>query len=154
MVANSTGETVGEVLKRARESKKLSIEEVHRQTKISPNVLRALEQDDLGAFVSETYLKGFLRTYASFLGLDPSQVWGLLSRQRGSAPDGKGTFWDIEEAVREEKLRSSRIVQRVIIPLLLAIIVILAVLYARERSNRSDRLSHAATAIVLDSAEL
>jgi len=154
MVANSTGETVGEVLKRARESKKLSIEDVHRQTKISPNVLRALERDDLGVFVSETYLKGFLKTYAAFLGLDPGQVWSLLSRQRGSTPDGKGTFWDIEEAVREEKLRSSRIVQRVIIPLLIAIIVILAVLYARERSNRSDRLSQAAAAIVLDSAEL
>jgi cytoskeletal protein RodZ len=67
---NTEGKTVGEILRTAREARKLSVEQVNRETKISVQTVRSLEQDDFGAFPSETYLKGFVRTYADFLGLD------------------------------------------------------------------------------------
>jgi cytoskeleton protein RodZ len=137
MSANPTGETIGEILKRTRESRNLTIEQVNRETKISVRVIRSLEQDDLDAFSSETYLKGFVKNYARFLELDPDQMWSKLSRQRGSAPDGKGTFWDIEEAVKEEKLKSPRIVQRFVLPILIIVIIVLAVLFFHERSKKA-----------------
>jgi cytoskeletal protein RodZ len=137
MSAFPTGDTIGEILKRTRESKNLTIETVNRETKISVVMIRALEQDDLESFGSETYLKGFLRNYARYLGLDPDQLWSMLSRQRGDVPDGKGTFWDIEEAVREEKLSSPKIVQRIVIPILIVVIVVLSFLYIKARRDRS-----------------
>jgi cytoskeletal protein RodZ len=137
MSANPTGDTTGEILKRTRESKNLTIETVNRDTKISVNVIRALEQDDMDTFSSETYLKGFLKNYARYLKLDPDQMWSMLSRQRGRVPDGTGTFWDIEEAVREEKLKSPRLVQRIVVPLLIVVIVILAVLFVKERRKQT-----------------
>jgi cytoskeletal protein RodZ len=58
---DAQGKTVGEMLRGAREAKKLTIEQVNRETRISVQSLRSLEGDDFGAFSSETYLKGFLR---------------------------------------------------------------------------------------------
>jgi cytoskeletal protein RodZ len=138
MSANPTGDTIGEILKRTRESRNLTVETVNRETKISVNVIRALEQDDLESFSSETYLKGFLKNYAKYLELEPDQLWSMLNRQKGSVPDGKGTFWDIEEAVREEKLKSPKIVQRIVVPILIIVIVVLTVLFIRERSSRDE----------------
>jgi cytoskeletal protein RodZ len=138
MSANPTGDTIGEILKRTREAKQLTVEQVNRETKISVAVIRSLEQDDMDAFSSETYLKGFVKNYARFLELDPDQMWSKLSRQRGGTPDGKGTFWDIEEAVREEKLKSPRIMQRIVLPVLIVVIIVLAVLFFHERSKKAN----------------
>ncbi len=138
MTASPTGDTIGEILKRTREAKNLSIETVNKETKISVAVIRGLEQDDMESFASETYLKGFLKNYAIYLGLDGNQLWSMLSRQHGKVPDVSGTFWDIEEAVREEKLKSSRIVQRILVPLLVIVIIVLGFLYIKERANKSS----------------
>ena len=138
MTANPTGDTIGEILRNAREARDLSIEDVNRETKISVNVIRALEQDDMESFASETYLKGFLKNYAMYLGLDANKLWGMLSRQHGRVPDVSGTFWDIEEAVREEKLKSPRIVQRIVVPILVIVILVLGFLYIRERAGRDN----------------
>lgn len=128
-------ETVGEMLKRAREEKGLSLEEVNYRTKISVRVLATLEQDDLDAFESETYLKGFLKNYAGFLGLDMEKVMRTLDQQRGRVVTGKGTMWDIEEAVQEEKLRPARSLTRLVIAFLLAAVVVLLILLLREHGK-------------------
>jgi len=138
MSANPTGDTIGEILKQTREAKQLSVEQVNRETKISLAVIKSLEQDDMDSFSSETYLKGFVKNYARFLELDPDQIGSKLSRQRGGTPDGKGTFWDIEEAVREEKLKSPRIMQRIVLPILIVVIIVLTALFIHERSKKAN----------------
>jgi cytoskeletal protein RodZ len=131
----SNGESVGEVLRNAREARDLTIVQVHQETKISVEVLESLEADDYGSFASETYLKGFLRNYAQFLGLDGDKLWSRISRKKseGGEGAGSGAYWDVEEAVREERLSSPRVFRRFILPLMIVIIVILAVLLVRER---------------------
>lgn len=127
--------SVGEILKSAREAKKITLDVVNQNTKISVDVLAALEQDDLDSFESDIYLKGFLRTYAKYLGVDATDVLRALDRQRGKfAPTG-GTMWDIEETVREEKLKSPRIFRRFILPLMLLLIALLIFLFVNERSK-------------------
>jgi cytoskeletal protein RodZ len=151
---NQSGDTVGEILKRAREAKDLSIEDVNRSTKISVHVIKSLEQDDLDSFASETYLKGFLRNYAAFLGLDADQVWSMLNRKRGDTPAAKGTFWDIEEAVQEEKLRSPRIFKRFVLPAILIVIVVLVVLLVREKRKVKQLTTGALTHYVIDRGQV
>ncbi|MDH3217547.1 MAG: helix-turn-helix domain-containing protein [Candidatus Krumholzibacteria bacterium] len=128
-VANS----VGEMLRSARESKSLTLDAVNRDTKISVDVLNSLEQDDFDSVGSDIYLKGFLKNYASFLGIDAGLVLKALDRQRGKGVLSRGTMWDIEETVAEEKLRSPRIFKRVVLPLLFVIILILTLLFINER---------------------
>jgi cytoskeletal protein RodZ len=127
-----TGSTVGELLREARTKKGLTIKQVNEVTKMSPEVIRALEEDDHSSFASDTYLKGFLKTYATHLGLDANRLWGMISRREGEAADPGGTFWDIEETIREEKLKSPRIFRRFVLPVLIIVIVVLALLLIRE----------------------
>jgi cytoskeleton protein RodZ len=63
-------ETVGAALKAAREQRRLTLAQVSESTKIRIHYLQALENDDISAMPSEAQARGFLRLYASFLGLD------------------------------------------------------------------------------------
>ncbi len=67
-------QSVGEKLRDARLGKNLSLEEVYRVTKIHLPVLEALEQDRAHNFLSFVYIKGFLKTYAQYLGLDAHKL--------------------------------------------------------------------------------
>lgn len=64
---------VGEKLKAARLDKGVSLEEVHKHTRIHLNVLRAIE-DDTYINVSPIYLRGFVKMYAQYLGIDPAAL--------------------------------------------------------------------------------
>ncbi len=132
MTAKPPLNTVGEILRKTREKQKLSLEDVYRDTKIAVHVLGAMEQDDFESFESETYLKGFLKNYAGYLKLDVDEILLTLERQRGRVHMGKGTLWDIEETMSEEKLKSPRLISRFVVPLLILVIVILSVMLIRE----------------------
>jgi cytoskeletal protein RodZ len=67
-------ESIGEKLRTAREAKKMSIRDVVKETNISPLYLEALEDEKFDKFPSETYLIGFLRSYAEFLRLDVESI--------------------------------------------------------------------------------
>ncbi len=61
---------IGPVLERARKDKGLSLEEAERATKIRKRYLDGLERDDYTVLPDAVYARGFLKTYANFLGLD------------------------------------------------------------------------------------
>ena len=66
--------SVGQRLRQAREAKGLSLEQVSRVTKIHLNVLTAIEADRAARTISPVYLKGFLKTYARYLGEDDTAL--------------------------------------------------------------------------------
>src|SRR5215211_2083138 len=68
------GLPIGEVLKRTRTRLKLDIGRVEKQTKIRAKYLRALENEEWDTLPGPTYVKGFLRTYATYLGLDADAI--------------------------------------------------------------------------------
>jgi Helix-turn-helix domain/RodZ C-terminal domain len=61
---------IGTSLRAAREHQKLELAEVERETRIRAKYLRALEDEQFDVLPGTAYVKGFLRTYADFLGLD------------------------------------------------------------------------------------
>jgi cytoskeleton protein RodZ len=66
--------TVGQYLRQEREKKDISLQAVAKVTRITQENLEALERDDFRAISASVFARGFLRTYASFLGLDPQEV--------------------------------------------------------------------------------
>jgi len=66
--------SVGETLRKAREIKAITLEEAAIQMVIRQRYLEALENNDLDALPSRTQARGFLRTYANYLGLDSVQL--------------------------------------------------------------------------------
>jgi cytoskeletal protein RodZ len=67
-------ETLGKYLKNQRESKKISLREVAKNTRVREHVLRAIEEDQYHLLPPATYVKGFLLAYAKYLKLDPNDV--------------------------------------------------------------------------------
>jgi Helix-turn-helix domain len=61
---------IGNSLREARLRQQLDFADIERVTKIRPKYLRALEDESFETLPAQTYVKGFLRTYAEFLGLD------------------------------------------------------------------------------------
>jgi cytoskeleton protein RodZ len=71
-------DSVGKKLAEARSAKGLSLDEAAHATKIRPDKLAAIEQDDLSAFPNNTYARGFLLIYGRFLGVDVSDLSSQL----------------------------------------------------------------------------
>src|SRR5436190_3314148 len=61
---------IGNSLREARLRRRVDFGEAEQATKIRVKYLRALEDEEFGLLPSQTYVKGFLRTYAEYLGLD------------------------------------------------------------------------------------
>jgi hypothetical protein len=61
---------IGNSLREARLRQALDFPEIEQATKIRPKYLRALEDEQFDILPGQTYVKGFLRSYAEYLGLD------------------------------------------------------------------------------------
>ncbi len=76
-------QTVGKFLQQERERKGVSLEAVSKATRISWKSLEALEGDDFAALPAPIFIRSFLKTYASFLGLNPDKVIAQYETQTG-----------------------------------------------------------------------
>ena len=72
----------GKVLQQARKKKRYSIDRVHKTTKIKKEYIEGLENDNVSAFPAELYYKNFLKTYALFLSLDPTEMLNLYEQSK------------------------------------------------------------------------
>ena len=85
--------SIGEQLKRAREAKGLSLDDVANRTRIPIRHLQNIEREEWDALPAATYAVGFTRNYANALGLDgPSIARNLRERiggpsHRAAAPE-------------------------------------------------------------------
>ena len=73
--------SLGEHLKSAREAKGISLEEACRVTKIQRRILEAIEQGRVEEILDPSYAKIFVKKYASFLGIESSnllQEYGIV----------------------------------------------------------------------------
>ena len=71
--------TIGDVLRAAREAQGRSIEDASRATRIRGEYLVALEEEQFAAIGGDVFAKGFMSSYARYLGLDPTP---MLERYR------------------------------------------------------------------------
>ncbi len=79
----SSGPSLPERLAAARERKGVDLGRAERETKIRARYLAALERGDYRDLHGPVYIKGFLRNYAIYLGLDPDDVVRQWRRERG-----------------------------------------------------------------------
>jgi cytoskeletal protein RodZ len=65
---------IGEVFRQRRKEMNLSLKEVENATSIRLNHLQAIEDGEMGKLISPVYAQGFVKQYASFLGIDGERV--------------------------------------------------------------------------------
>ena len=68
---------LGDLLRKTREDKGLSLKQAEEATRIRQEFLQALEDEEFERLPAPVYVKGFLRNYAVFLGLDAQQLVSL-----------------------------------------------------------------------------
>jgi hypothetical protein len=77
---------IGATLREARNRRKLDLSEVEAAIKIRPRYLSALENEDWDVLPGGAYTRGFIRTYAAFLGLDGERL--ADEYRRATSPAG------------------------------------------------------------------
>jgi cytoskeletal protein RodZ len=65
---------VGMLLKAKRKELHLSLKEVENSTSIRSSYLEAIEDGRINEFISSVYALGFIKQYASFLGMDMERI--------------------------------------------------------------------------------
>ena len=70
-------QSLGEILRDKRLEKRISIDEVAKHLIQKKEVIEALENGNWGALPDAAYVKGFIKSYANFLGLDSSRLLAL-----------------------------------------------------------------------------
>jgi hypothetical protein len=65
---------VGPALRKARLARGVTIDEAARDTRIRPEFLEALEEEDFDRLLGDVYVRGCLRSYATYLGVSADTV--------------------------------------------------------------------------------
>ncbi|MBS1792719.1 MAG: helix-turn-helix domain-containing protein [Acidobacteria bacterium] len=113
--------TLGEKLRQAREERGISISEVAEQTRISPHYLDSIENDDYRTLPGGIFNKGFVKSYAKYVGLDEQEALQdyarLISSQDGEQEDQPKTY-------RPEVLTDDRASSSMLPTIIFAVIIL------------------------------
>lgn len=77
---------LGELLRAAREKKKLTSAEAAAETRIRGKIIDALESGDYGLLPPAPFVRGLIKNYARFLGLDSDLVLDAFAIDVGTKP--------------------------------------------------------------------
>ena len=127
---------IGYSLREARERQGLGYPEIELATKIRAKYIRALEEEDFDAIPGDAYTRGFLRTYAEYLGLDgdvyvDEYASRFLMSWRDEPPARR-------ESPRRIRTRQRRIERRAVLLVLAGIVVVTALVFAAWRYGGSS----------------
>lgn len=77
--------TVGQYLKKQRETRQMSVEEVARATRVPMSSVERIEADQFDDLPGEVFVRGFLKSYARAVGAEPDEVLARHTASRRAA---------------------------------------------------------------------
>jgi cytoskeleton protein RodZ len=126
----TAGSSPGAILRRCREFHGFTLEEASETTKIGISYLKALESDQIHEFANQAYLKGFLRIYATYLGLNSDDVARMYGKLFGAQDDKSAPARAPASPIRQPRRLIS--IKKLLFPaFLLAMILITATFFNR-----------------------
>jgi cytoskeleton protein RodZ len=145
-VPESAVPSFGEKLRKEREQRKITLDDISSTTKISTRMLRALEDEHFDQLPGGVFNKGFVRAYARHIGLDEEQAITDYLDATNQNPSGTtpASVPDISavaaQAAQMERLRSlnhngvaARVPWEVLAALLLLLAIVLVFWSYRKR---------------------
>lgn len=120
---------LGQRFQAAREARGLSLADVAEQVRIRAVYLQAIEEEHWSEIGAPVYIRGFLRTYARFLGLDAEEIvaeFNLAEGERGTIVPSRGIVADPDYERLRPRLQLSPLIW---IASLVAIVLIAFVVY-------------------------
>ena len=128
--ASSSQIAPGKILREARERAGLSQDEIAGKLKLAPRQIAAIEAGDWSALPESTFTRGFMRSYARIVGIDPSMLG--LDRTSSQPKTGgvlKPTPAAIGEIAMDVERNSRSSATRWVVPLLLIAVLAAGVTY-------------------------
>jgi len=116
---------IGETLREARSRRKVGLSEVEAAIKIRVRYLQAIENEEWDALPGGAYTRGFIRTYASYLGLDGDRLADDFRRE--VEPLGERVPKRVEPVPTGARNGGSRISGRLLIALVCVVLVAIVV---------------------------
>jgi cytoskeletal protein RodZ len=117
----------GASFKRAREAKGVSLDKIAEETRISTRFLLAIEKEEFHLLPGGIFNRGFVRTFADRVGLDPDQAVADYERLT--------EYREQEEPVRAATKESSRIERNLYIGAAGALVLLIAIYYLVTRNS-------------------
>lgn len=114
---------IGNTLREARVRRKLTLQQAEEDTKIRVKYLQAMENEDFDIMPGDAYVKGFLQTYARYLGLEPAIILDEY-RSRGVAPQEHQPFGGVSVIGKPRSHRRRNTLAFVAVACLLVLAVI------------------------------
>ena len=130
-------DSIGQTLRQARDNRRVALEDASRVTKIKLDILHHLEADEFDQLAGPMYVKGFLKLYAEYLGLDSNAIVDSYVRSQGGLRR-QGMKIETEATIRARKpaelsLPMRRVVAAVAaLSLLVALVFVLKSLWPRH----------------------
>jgi cytoskeleton protein RodZ len=134
----------GERLRREREMRGITLDEIAESTKISRRHLESLEKEDFDSLPGGIFNRGFVRSYARYLGIDEEQAVADYAAAASEPVETENKF-PLEVTEPDPKLNPRRSALPLILALL-ALVAVLAIFWARNRSRSESQESGSAAA--------
>jgi cytoskeletal protein RodZ len=129
-------ESIGRYLRRERELRQISLEELAQTTRIPLKMLQHIEADDFQRLPGEIFARGFLKCYARALGIAPDEVLAVYGQQnRGVAVATPAPVMAIQPP---ERGRRFGIAIALVILLILFTLALSIVLKPRQRDTQIE----------------
>ena len=132
---------IGSTLREARERRQLTHDQVEGETKIRAKYVRALEDEQFEILPSGTYVKGFLRSYADFLGLEGQIFVDEYVSRFGTRHDD-----DLFRRRRERPQTARRESSSALVVAIVAVVALSVLVFVAWRWGPSDSPSRTLTA--------
>jgi cytoskeletal protein RodZ len=136
-------ETVGQYLRRQREAKQMSLEEVSRATRVPMPSIERIEADRFDELPGEVFVRGFLTSYARAVDLPPEEV---LARYTASRRVAWVTPLPLSSPVRQARGRRFGVAIAFVLLLILFTLALSIVLKPRG-DDMPQELSHTERAL-------
>ena len=114
--------TLGEQLKNFRSDGRVTLNEVARETKVPVKYIEMIEEGKYDKLPPDVYVKGFLKAYAEFLGVDSRKIISLYQREKDIKTNLAGG--EKKSPAKKTKLTRFVVTPRAIIATSVAVVVI------------------------------
>lgn len=128
---------IGTSLREARVRQNISLQQAEDETKIRVKYIQAMENEDFDVLPTGTYVKGFLRTYAEYLGLD----FQILLDEYNDRYDTGEAQEHVIQPPRTARPKGPRKRHNFLIVAILAVLIVLVLAYLGSGNEEKGDIS-------------
>ena len=130
-------ETIGEILQNKRVELNKSIEEISDYLRIKPQYLKALEENNFNNLPGSAYVIGFIKSYASFLNLNPNDIIVQYKQETGAFSSSENPLTEDENSLIQDPIINSN---HIIIGGVVVLIAIVFVIFLNSSEKQSSEI--------------